>query len=93
MRGSVLMPIAHKQRPTYHFQRTPQHTDKYVREPQLVLCPTVVWQLHKVGQRVLLKNERELLVVARPVRDRRRDVQKYLEADLVRLISLASPKW
>ena len=48
----------------YHLQGTTQHADKYVGEPQLVLCAAVVRQLYKVGQRVLLEDEGELLVVA-----------------------------
>ena len=74
---------------TYHFQCAPQHADEYVGEPQLVLRPAVVGQLDKVGERVLLEDQRELLVVARPVGDGRCDVQEDLEADLVSSLSWA----
>lgn len=41
---------------TYHLQCTAQHADKYVGEPQLVLCAAVVRQLDKVGEGVLVKD-------------------------------------
>jgi hypothetical protein len=67
---------------TYHLQCTTQHADKYVGEPQLVLCAAVIGQLDKVGEGVLVEDQRELLVVAGPVCDGRCDIQEDLEADL-----------
>lgn len=67
---------------TYHLQGPAQHAAQDIREPQLVLRPPIVRKLDKVRQRVLVEYQRELLAVARPVRDRRRDVQEYLEPDL-----------
>lgn len=67
---------------TYHLQGAAQHTDQYVRKPQLVLRAAVVWQLDKVGKGVLVKDERKLLVIAGPVGDRRCDVQEDLKANL-----------
>ena len=40
----------------YHLQGTTQHADKYVGEPQLVLCAAVVRQLDKVGEGVLVED-------------------------------------
>jgi hypothetical protein len=67
---------------TYHLQGTTQHSDQYVREPQLVLRAAVVRQLDKVGQGVLVEDQGELLVVAGPVGDCGCDVQEDLETDL-----------
>lgn len=43
----------------------------------------VIRQFDKVSEGVLLEDERELLVVARPVGDGRCDVEEDLEADLI----------
>lgn len=67
----------------HHLQRTPQHPTEYVRVPQLILSAAVVGQLDKVGEGVLLEYQRELLAVARPIRDGGRYVEEDLEADLV----------
>lgn len=66
----------------HHLQRTPQHAAEDVGVPELVLRAAVVGQLDKVGEGVLLEDERELLAVARPVRYGGCDVEEDLEADL-----------
>lgn len=66
----------------HHLQRAPQHAAEDVAVPELVLRAAVVGQLDKVGEGVLLEDQRELLAVARPVRYRRRYVEEDLEADL-----------
>lgn len=68
----------------YHFKCATQNSSQYVGKPQLVLRSSIIRKLHEVGQRILIENERELFVVARPVRDRRCYVQKDLEANLRR---------
>lgn len=67
---------------TYHLQCTTEHANQYVREPQLVLRAAIVRQLDEVGKGVLVKHQRELFVVARPVGNCGRNVQEDLEADL-----------
>jgi hypothetical protein len=49
---------------TYHLECTPQHAHENIGEPQLILRAAIVGQLYKVGERVLFKDEGELLVVA-----------------------------
>lgn len=66
----------------HHLQRAPQHTAEDVAVPELVLRAAVVGQLDKVGEGVLLEDQRELLAVARPVRYGGRYVEEDLEADL-----------
>lgn len=66
----------------HHLQRTPQHAAEDVGVPELILRAAVVGQLDKVGERVLLEDQRELLAVARPVRYGGCDVEEDLEADL-----------
>lgn len=46
------------------------------------MSPAVIGKFDKVGERVFVENEGELLVVARPVCDCRGDVEEYLESDL-----------
>lgn len=58
----------------HHLQGAAKDPAVYVGEPQLVLRPSVVWQLDKVRQGVLVKDERELLAVVRPVGDLGGDV-------------------
>ena len=65
-----------------HLQRAPQNTTQDVGVPQLVLCSTIVWQFHKIGEWVLVEHERELVVVACPVRHLGRDIEEDLEPDL-----------
>lgn len=67
----------------HHLQRASQHAAEDIRIPQLVLRPGVVRQLDKVGQRVLIKHQRELLAVARPVGNGGCDIEEDLEADLL----------
>ena len=52
--------------------------------------PPIVWQLDEICKGILVKDQRELVVVARPVRNLRRDVQEDLEADLDRTVSIPS---
>lgn len=66
----------------HHFQCTPQHAAEDVRIPELVLRAAVVGQLDKVGEGVLLEDQRELLAVARPICYGRGYVEEDLEADL-----------
>lgn len=72
----------------HHFKSTPQDPTEDIRVPQLILCPAIVRELDKVCQGVLVKDERELLVIARPVRDRRCDVEEDLESNLRKLVRL-----
>lgn len=67
----------------HHFQCAPQHPAEDVRVPQLVLCAAVIGQLDKVGEGILLEDQRELLAVARPIRYGGRYVEEDLKADLV----------
>lgn len=66
----------------HHLQRTPQHAAEDVGVPELVLRAAVVGQLDKVGEGVLLEDQRELLAVACPVGYGGCDVEEDLEADL-----------
>jgi hypothetical protein len=66
----------------HHLERAAQHAAQDVGVPQLVLGAALVGQLDEVGEGVLVEDQRELLAVARPVGDGRRDVEKDLEADL-----------
>lgn len=66
----------------YHLKSPSQHANQNIGEPQLILRPSIIRQLHEIGQRVLIKHQRELLVIAGPVRNRRCDVQEHFEADL-----------
>lgn len=52
--------------------------------------PAIIRKLHKIGERVLVKNEGELLVVGRPVGDLRCDVEEDFKADLlIELVGLS----
>lgn len=66
----------------HHFQRSAQHTAEDVGVPQLVLRAPIIGQLHEVCQWVLVKYQRELFVICRPVGDLGRNVQENLEANL-----------
>lgn len=66
----------------HHLEGAAQHAAEDVGVPQLVLGAAVVGQLDKVGQRVLLEDERELLRVAGPVGYGGRYVEEDLEPDL-----------
>lgn len=66
----------------HHLQRAPQHAAEDVAVPELVLRAAVVGQLDKVGEGVLLEDQRKLLAVARPVGYGGCDVEEDLEADL-----------
>jgi len=69
----------------HHFQSAAQDPTEYIRIPQLVLCPAIIWELDKVRERVLVEDQRELLIIARPIRDRRRDIEEDLEPNLRKL--------
>lgn len=79
----------------HHLQRAPQHAAEDVGVPELVLRAAVVGQLDKVGEGVLLKDQRELLAVARPVCYGGCDVEEDLEADLeaTSLLARAQPSF
>lgn len=77
---------------TYHFQCTPENTAEDIRVPQFVLRPSIIWQLDKVCQRVLFKDERKLLVITCPVGDSGRDVQEDLKTYLPGY-QLGSSRW
>lgn len=57
-----------------HLQRASQHAAQDVGVPELVLRPAIVWKLHKIGKGVVIEHQGELVVVARPICDLRRDV-------------------
>lgn len=73
----------------HHLQRAPQHTAEDVGVPELVLRAPIVGQLDKVGEGVLLKDQRELLAIARPICYGGCDVEEDLEADLEAILLLA----
>ena len=63
----------------YHFQSSPDDsTDDVGVEETLV----ALWQLHKIHQRVLVQNERELVALCTPVGHRWNDPQEHLEPHL-----------
>ena len=66
----------------HHLQCAPQHAAKDIGIPQLILGASIIRELHKIGQRVFLKYERELLAVACPVGDGRRYIEEDLESHL-----------
>lgn len=41
-----------------------------------------IWQLYKLGERIVFEDEREFFVVGRPIRHRWRDIEKHFESDL-----------
>jgi hypothetical protein len=65
-----------------HLQGTPQHAAKYIRIPKLVLRSAIVGKLHEIGKGIVVDNQGELVVVARPVGNLWCDVQEYLESNL-----------
>lgn len=71
-----------EQQATHHLEGSAQHPAQDIREPELVLSSSIVRQFDKVRQRILVKYEGELLVVACPIRHVGRDVEEDLEADL-----------
>jgi hypothetical protein len=87
----TLVALTDKQSPfwkTYHLQCTPQHAHQYVGEPKLILRTAIVGKLDEVCEGILFEYEGELLVVARPICNRGRDIEEYLEADLMPWVSL-----
>jgi hypothetical protein len=65
-----------------HLERAAQHATQQVAVPQLVLRAAVVGELDEVGERVLVEDEAELLVVGGPVGDGGGGVEEDFEADL-----------
>lgn len=64
---------------TYHFQCAPKNTAEDVGVPQLVLRPSIIWELDEIRQRIFFEDEGKLLVITCPIGDSRRDVQEDLE--------------
>lgn len=65
-----------------HLQGAAQNAAQNVGIPQLVLCPSIVGKLDKIGQRVFFEDKRKLPSVAGPVRNGRGYVEEDLEANL-----------
>lgn len=76
----------------HHLKCAAKHAAEYVGVPQLVLGASVVGQFDKIGKGVLLKDERKLLAVTRPIRDRGCYIEEDLEADLPAIIWLANSR-
>lgn len=72
-----------KRRSTNHLQSSPYNSTQNIRVPKLVLRPSIIRQFNEVCQGVLLEYQRKLFAVARPIRDRGCNVEKYLESNLI----------
>lgn len=67
---------------THHLERPSQHTAEDIGEPEFILRPPIIRQLHEIRQRIIFKHQRELIVVACPIGNGRRDIQEDLEPNL-----------
>lgn len=70
----------------YHLKRATEHTAENIGIPELILGSAVVGQFDKVGEGILIEDQRELLAVARPVCYGGGDVEEDFEADLEVLV-------
>lgn len=57
-----------------HFQSTSKNSTEYVGIPEFILRSAIVGKLHEIRKWVLVKYQRELVIIGRPVGDLRCDV-------------------
>lgn len=71
-----------------HFQGPSQYAAKDIGVPELILRPSVIGKLHEVSQGIFVKDQRKLLVVVGPVGYLGSNIQKDLESNLPRNVSI-----
>ena len=68
---------------SYHFKCSANDPAVDVGEPKLVLSFAVIWELHKVGERVLIYDQGKGLAVVGPIGDGGCDVEEDFETYLL----------